>query len=113
MQSTVTILALRYSREHNANGQLDSRYLASCLVMTTESLKLFFVMSALIVYHTRGSVRKTIDLLRNQVWCRPRDTLLLALPSFLYVLQDNLVIHAISHLDAATFQVKSVDFYLA
>jgi hypothetical protein len=37
--------------------------------------------------------------------CRPRETVRLAVPASLYTLQNNLLILALTNLDAATYQV--------
>jgi solute carrier family 35 (UDP-sugar transporter), member A1/2/3 len=34
-------------------------------------------------------------------------------PSFLYVVQDNLIIYALSCVDAATYQVKAIEFNMS
>ena len=41
----------------------------------------------------------------NQVVRKPRETMLLAIPASLYVLQNNLLILALTNLDAGTYQV--------
>lgn len=51
------------------------------------------------------SVIKTAQVLYQEVIRRPIDTLQLALPAFLYTLQENLVIYALAILDTATYQV--------
>ena len=42
----------------------------------------------------------------SQVVRKPRETMLLALPASLYVLQNNLLILALTNLDAGTYQVS-------
>ena len=41
----------------------------------------------------------------TQVLGQPRETVLLAIPASLYVMQNNLLILALTNLDAATYQV--------
>ena len=41
----------------------------------------------------------------SQVVKKPRETMLLAIPASLYVLQNNLLILALTNLDAGTYQV--------
>ena len=41
----------------------------------------------------------------SQVVMKPRETMLLAIPASLYVLQNNLLILALTNLDAGTYQV--------
>ena len=44
-------------------------------------------------------------MLRTEVLEKPFELLLVAVPSFVYTLQNNILYYALSHLDAATFQV--------
>ena len=41
----------------------------------------------------------------RQVVKKPRETILLAIPASLYVLQNNLLVLALTNLDAGTYQV--------
>ena len=71
-----------------------------------ELIKLFMNLFMLIVFQMQGEVGKTFSLLHREVIGRPFDTIHLAVPSSLYILQDNLIIFALSCLDAGTYQVK-------
>ena len=42
---------------------------------------------------------------KDEVFSQPLEILKLSVPSFLYTVQNNLLYYALSHLDAATFQV--------
>ena len=46
----------------------------------------------------------------SQVVRKPRETMLLAIPASLYVLQNNLLILALTNLDAGTYQVHRFTF---
>lgn len=50
-------------------------------------------------------MRNTGQVLYREVIRRPADTFQLAVPAFLYIVQDNLIIYALAVLDAATYQV--------
>ena len=86
-----------------------SSYCVTALILTMESFKLILNLSMLIIIQMKGSVGQALKLIYDQVITRPYDTFLLAIPSSLYVLQDNLIIFALSCLDAGTYQV--VFFY--
>jgi UDP-sugar transporter A1/2/3 len=86
-----------------------NEYVVSTLVLTMELIKLSIVLTLLMTVKLKFSVRKTFHLLYNEILCRPIDTFPLAVPSFLYVLQDNLIIYALSCVDAATYQVKTAE----
>ena len=86
-----------------------NKYVVSTMVLTMELIKLFIVLTLLLTVKLRFSLRKTVQLLYNEILCRPIDTFPLAVPSFLYVLQDNLIIYALSCVDAATYQVIKAD----
>lgn len=124
-QNTVTILCIRYSRlridendepltqshQESFESVLDNEekpdgYFVSSLVFAVEAIKLLFVIVLLVAVQTQCSVRKTMELVYSDVICRPYDTLRLSIPSILYVIQDNLIIFALSCLDAGTYQVE-------
>lgn len=82
-----------------------TKYVVSTFVLTMETIKLAALLVLLAIFQLKCSVSKSIKLMYSEIICRPLDTLPLAVPSFLYVLQDNLIIFALSCLDAATYQV--------
>lgn len=53
-------------------------------------------------------LRVTMKRLYEDVFLNVWETLKLAIPAFLYVVQNNLLFIALSNLDAATYQVRSV-----
>ena len=99
----MTVVSLRVSMINASASK--NKYVVSTMVLTMELIKLFIVLTLLITVKLRFSLRKTVQLLYNEILCRPIDTFPLAVPSFLYVLQDNLIIYALSCVDAATYQV--------
>lgn len=44
-----------------------------------------------------------------EVWSKPRETTKLVIPAALYTIQNNLLFVALSNLDAATYQVRSLN----
>lgn len=86
------VLLMRYSRTQQ--GQM---YLASTAVFFMELLKLLICVT-IAVYQIGW----------NESWRQslvPTELLKLCVPSFLYTIQNNLLYLALSHLDAATYQV--------
>lgn len=54
------------------------------------------------------SVRAMNQLLTEEIWSKPLETVKLAIPAGIYTLQNNLLYVALSDLDAATYQVTRV-----
>ena len=102
-QTTVSVLAMRYSRKKIKGGK--ELYIGTTLVLVAEILKLFFCLVLLLVQKS-GSLKQTFKVISNEVFFKPRETVKLVIPSSLYSLQNNLVLLALSSLDAATFQVN-------
>lgn len=66
-----------------------------------------------LVYHEEGnSFMKLKEAIHTQIIKQPLDTLKVCVPSMVYVVQNNLLYVAASHLDAATYQVFCFVFYL-
>ena len=96
VQNACQMLSMRYSR---MPGQ--PKYLTSTAVVTAEATKIaaaFLVM----LYQHRG--RAFAEVWRGVIvdW---RDTMMVGVPAFLYLVQNNLLYVATTHLDAATCQV--------
>ena len=96
---SVPLSLLSHCRTHSS----DRPFLGSSLVLLTECVK-YLLCLALLCWQS-GGVRAAARLWRQEVAARPRDTAALALPASLYTLQNNLLILALTHLDAATYQV--------
>ncbi|XP_076828748.1 solute carrier family 35 member A3b [Brachyhypopomus gauderio] len=101
LQTTTLVLTMRYSRTQEAEGP---RYLASSAVVCAELLKIF-ACTLLIFNDNRFSVQALNRTLWDEIVCKPLETLKLTIPSGIYTLQNNLLYVALSHLDAATYQV--------
>jgi len=100
LQTSFLVLILRYSRTHS-NGE---QYTATTVVFLTECLK-YILCLVLLLWQKDGSVSGMVHDFRNEIILRPLDTIMLAIPASLYTLQNNLLILALTNLDAATYQV--------
>lgn len=101
-QTTVTVLAMRYSRKQTEGGK--DLYIATTLVLVSELIKFMFCLILLLIQKS-GSVEQLLKTLGSEVIFKPSETSKLAIPSSLYTIQNNLILLALSSLDAATFQV--------
>ena len=99
VQTSLMVLILRYSRTTTTTP-----YLASTVVLFTECLK-FVLCLLLLLWQRRCSPGLTATVFRQEVLWRPGETARLAVPASLYTLQNNLLILALTNLDAATYQV--------
>lgn len=99
-QNTLLVLGMRYSRTHY-EGKV---YIASTSVFLAEVLK-FVSCLCVVVYINHFDVPGTMKLLYKEIIVKWWDTSKLAVPCILYTIQNNLLFIALSHLNAATFQV--------
>ncbi|XP_012672927.1 solute carrier family 35 member A3b [Clupea harengus] len=101
LQTTSLVLTMRYSRTLKEDGP---RYLPSSAVVSAEMLKI--VACIFLVFRDNTfSLRALNHVLREEIVNKPTETLKLAIPSAIYTFQNNLLYVALSHLDAATYQV--------
>lgn len=98
IQNSSLVLLLRYSRI--VSGQ---PYIASTAVFLTEVLKIVCSV-ALLYYEMEYNYRKTAESIYD-IFVRFTETLWVAVPAFLYTIQNNLLYVALTKLDAATYQV--------
>lgn len=68
-----------------------------------EVLKL--AICVVLVMNESGNIKKGARTMYNTVVLNIKDTLRVCVPSFLYVIQNNLLYVSASNLDAATYQV--------
>ena len=101
VQNAASILLMRYTRTRA--GDL---YITSTAVTMTELLKL--VTSSLILLTQKRSVVEWLKYLFSQTLGQPLDMLKMAVPAGIYTVQNNLLYIALSNLDAATFQVRTL-----
>ena len=99
LQTTATVLLLRYSRTWPGRP-----YLASTAVMLNECCK--FTVCVFSLYAQRGfSIKRSWRAFKEEILGKPKETFKLVVPSGLYCLQNNLLFIALTNLDAATYQV--------
>lgn len=99
LQNAILGLSMRYARTRPG-----AMFLSSTAVVMAEVVKL--LTSLVLVFMEEGkSVRRLQSALHSTIVKRPLDTLKICVPSFLYILQNNLLYVSASHLDAATYQV--------
>ena len=96
VQNACQMLSMRYSR---MPGQ--PKYLTSTAVVAAEATKIAAAFLVMLWQH-RG--RAFAEVWQGVIvdW---RDTMLVGVPAFLYLIQNNLLYIATTHLDAATCQV--------
>lgn len=102
VQNTALVLTMRYSRTVTT-GPL---YLASTAVVLTELLK-FVICVSMIFRSNDFDPARTLTMLKTEIIDKKTETLRLSVPSILYTIQNNLLYIALSHLNAATFQVSN------
>ena len=102
LQNAALALTMRYSRTR----QVDDLYLTTTTVVMGELMKVS--VSLFILLSQEGySVTRLAANLNENIIQQPLDCLKISVPSFIYMLQNNLLYVAISNLDAATYQVIS------
>lgn len=95
------VMLMRYSRTHTNGKDL---YLSSTAVFCMEVMK-FVACNAVIFFQHNASPKSWANELYFNTWMAPFEILKVSVPSFLYVIQNNLLYLALSNLDAATYQV--------
>lgn len=96
VQNSMLVLVMRYSRTLGG-----PQYVASTAVVMSEAIK--FAVS-LFVHWKTGHLESATDL-AVQLFGKDSNWLSMMVPAALYFIQNNLQYVAVSHLDAATFQV--------
>lgn len=94
LQNTFLVVYMHYSRV--LDGPM---YAPSTAVVSMEVLK--FITCLSVVACERG----LINTIQKELISQPMEILKLSVPSLIYTVQNNLLYYALSHLDAATFQV--------
>ncbi|VDP01678.1 unnamed protein product [Soboliphyme baturini] len=104
VQSSAMVLVLRYSRTMQTEGP---RYLSSTAIVAAEVVKICscFLVIFFLQTITRFSSSLPYSSLYAEIFAEYRDSIKVAVPAVLYLVQNNLLFLALSMLDAATYQV--------
>ncbi|CAL1277551.1 unnamed protein product [Larinioides sclopetarius] len=97
LQNASLNLMMRYARMQR------ELFISSTAVVMAEILKLFICL--FMVGLEEGNIWLLLGVLKKDILKQPIDTLKVAIPSFVYLLQNNLLYVGATHLDAATCQV--------
>ena len=97
LQNTFLVVFMRESRKRGGNI-----YASSTAVVMMEIVKLLSCLG--VIAYQKGAAG-LLRSLREEVLQQPLEVVQLSVPSLLYTVQNNLLYYALSHLDAATFQV--------
>ncbi|CAH8493816.1 unnamed protein product [Heterobilharzia americana] len=92
-QNLLYILCMRHARSRTTEV-----FIPSSMVIMSECLKL---LTCLCVLSITGDLKRTFRLLQRN----PLDVSMTFIPAIIYVIQNRLLIAALSNLDAVTFQV--------
>ncbi|XP_017783392.1 PREDICTED: UDP-galactose translocator [Nicrophorus vespilloides] len=99
VQNAMLGLSMRYARTRDGD-----MFLSSTAVLMAEVVKLVTCLA--IVYVQTGGITGLVHSIQTIIIQNPKDTLKVCVPSFVYVIQNNLLYVSASHLDAATYQVS-------
>jgi len=99
VQNAVLGLSMRYARTKPGD-----MFISTTAVLMSEIVKLIACLS--LVWNSEGrSTKKWWQSLDKTIIKQPLDTLKVGVPSFLYLVQNNLLYVAASNLDVATYQI--------
>ncbi|KAF9801848.1 hypothetical protein SFRURICE_009701 [Spodoptera frugiperda] len=98
VQNAALGLSMRYARTRDVE-----MFSSAAAVLMAEVFKLIICIG--LVMHESGGVEKGVQSMYKIVVLNIRDTLRVCVPSFLYIVQNNLLYVSASNLDAATYQV--------
>ncbi|KAH1022699.1 hypothetical protein HUJ04_012054 [Dendroctonus ponderosae] len=98
LQNSLLGLSMRFARTRDGD-----MFISSTAVLMSEVVK--FIISLALVYLETGSLSVFLGTVHRQIIKEPLDTLKVCVPSFVYLVQNNLLYVSASHLDAATYQV--------
>jgi UDP-sugar transporter A1/2/3 len=104
-QTTFLVLIIKYSRIQSSSGSGSNSnngpYLISTVIVMSEVLKVIISISG--IWFQSNSTKETFTSILTEL--RSLDTLRIAIPGLLYLIQNNLLFIALSNLEAAVYQV--------
>ncbi|XP_027039543.1 CMP-sialic acid transporter-like [Pocillopora damicornis] len=100
LQATCYFSLLRYSRTRS-----NKMYFTSTAVFLAEVVKLFTTL--VVIFFQCGNVKAFTSYLIDNLFVDHKATFRLSVPSLLYVVQNNLVYIAMTHLESTTFQITN------
>lgn len=103
LQNTFLVVLMRYSRHRVDENFLPlPLYAASTAVFMMEILK-FIACNFVILYENSGNILLFFNQMNEEITIS--EVIRVSIPSLLYTVQNNLLYYALTHLDAATYQV--------
>lgn len=99
LQNATLGLSMRYARTR----EVEEMFSSAAAVVMAEVFKLIICVG--LVMQESRSVRKGLQSMYATVILNVKDTMRVCVPSFLYIIQNNLLYVSASNLDAATYQV--------
>lgn len=98
LQNTFLVVFMRYSRIEEG-----PKYASSTAVVCMECLK--FITCIFVTIYQHRSFKNAFNEMYVEIVQRPKEVMKISIPALLYVVQNNLLYYALSHLDTPTFQV--------
>ena len=98
-QNALLIISMRYTRI-----QSGALYITTTAVVLSETMKV--IVCLLVILWQKKSLLEYFRYLHESLIEFWRDTVKLSVPAIVYMIQNNLQYVAVSHLEAAVFQVS-------
>jgi len=100
LQNASLIVVMRYVRTRPGD-----MFASTTAVVMSEIVKV--ITCFVVIWYEEGmSVRGCFAHLNENIIQQPKDCVLVSVPAFLYMIQNNLIYLAATNLDVATFQVR-------
>ena len=103
VQNASVVLLMRFTRLPKVNG--GKVFISSTIVMLTEVCKFYVSLVLMLIFDHAWSVSELLLTIYEAVFHDFHSFLKMSVPSLIYVINNNLIYVAISHLEPAVFQV--------